>query len=184
MKKLNSQCLTALFALFLSCNLVAQENQANIGTPDRSEDSLIVIKPEEKIADLRLIIPPEGFESTERFNGYLHTMAGSGIIMTMIDNVNYIKLDEAMTEEFFASEKLTFIKKESFTSDNGISGIHYKSTFNSEGKLFIRYLVFAGDLNKTLWLNITYPFEMNGLLEAEILKSIQSITLNPTRDEN
>jgi hypothetical protein len=168
----------------VSFNLSAQENQSNTGKQHESKDSLIVIKPEEKLADLGFIIPPEGFESTDLFNGYLHAMAGCGIIMTMIDNVNYIKMDEGMTEEFFVSEKLEFIKKDSFTSDNGISGIHYKSTFVIEEQSFVRYLVFAGDLNKTLWLNITYPSKLEAIMEPEILKSIQSITLNPTRDEN
>jgi hypothetical protein len=130
-----------------------------------------------------LITPPEGFEPTDLFNGYMHSQASSGIIMTMIENANYIKLSEGMTEEFFRKNDLEFISKKDFVSDNGINGVQYKFSFVTSEIPFIRYMVYAGDLNNTLWLNITYPAKLEGLVEGEILNAIQSIKLKVEQDE-
>lgn len=180
MKKIRPTSIIALIAMFFSFASIAQEDFANA---EQSDDSLIVVLPIESKADLDLIVPPEGFEPTNKFNGYLHAQAGTGIIMTMIENANYIKISEGMTEAFFRANQLTLIESKDFTSDNLVTGKYYKCSFMTGENPFIRYIVFAGDLNKTLWLNITYPSEVEGLVEPEILKSIQTITLKPTRDE-
>ncbi|MDG1429084.1 MAG: hypothetical protein P8M19_06130 [Crocinitomicaceae bacterium] len=180
MKKNNPTPIFALLALLLSFASVAQE------TPVRGEeekDSLVVVKPVESKADLNLIIAPEGFEPTDKFNGYLHAQASSGIIMTMIENANYFKIAEGMTDDFFRANKLTLVNKKEFTSDNSVTGVQYKCSFITNDTPFIRYIVFAGDLNKTLWLNITYPSEIETIVEPEIVKSLQTITLKPSRDE-
>ncbi len=148
-----------------------------------NSDSLVVNLPEKIETNLSLITPPEGFEPTDKFNGYIHYEASSGIIMTMIDNANYIKISEGMTDDFFRKNGLTFIEKQSFVSDNGVKGIYYKSSFVTSDVDFIRYMVYAGDLNKTLWLNITYPTKLEELIESDILTTIQSIQLNINQDE-
>ncbi len=148
-----------------------------------TDDSLAVVLPEKATASLNLIIPPEGFEPTDKFNGYLHAQASSGIIMTMVENANYIKISEGMTEEFFAKNSLTFIEKTEFISDNSVNGVYFKCSFVTGDTPFMRYIVYAGDLNKTLWLNITYPTKLEHLVEQELIKSIQSITLKDSRDE-
>ena len=99
--------------------------------------------------------------------------------MTQINNANYLKIAEGMDDSFYAKNNLNFISKESFTSENGVKGISYKFWFELKGDRFVRYMVYAGDLSTTLWLNITYPEMLQELVEMEILKSINTINLNP-----
>lgn len=184
MKMINSAPILGLVMLLSSFSLFAQEDLTKVSSTDeRIEDSLTVVVPESGSANLKLIIPPEGFEPTDKFNGYLHPDASSGIIMTMIENSNYIKIDEGMTEAFYNKNSLVFIEKNDFISDNGIHGIYYKCSFVINETPFVRYIVYAGDLNKTLWLNITYPTKLEHLVEGELLKCIQTISLKADRDE-
>ncbi|MFT5858393.1 MAG: hypothetical protein ACI865_000480 [Flavobacteriaceae bacterium] len=180
MKTISLTTIIALVAIFFSFVSAAQEEPVST---EQSDDSLIFVLPQESNAELTLIVPPEGFEPTDKFNGYLHVQASSGIIMTMIENANHVKMDEGMTDDFFKANQLTLIERKDIKSDNLVSGTLYKCSFTTGETPFIRYIVFAGDLNKTLILHITYPSKIEGLVEPEILKSIQSITLNPTRDE-
>lgn len=180
----NSAMLLGLLMLFFSFSLIAQEDSnTESSNVEHNDDSLAVILPEKVVTSLSLIIPPEGFKPTDKFNGYLHSEASSGIIMTMIENANYLKISEGMTDEFFAKNSLTFVEKQDFVSDNQVHGVYYKFTFVTSDTPFTRYMVYAGDLNKTLWLNITYPTKLEHLIENELLKSIQSITLKADRDE-
>ena len=103
--------------------------------------------------------------------------------MTLIQDVNFLKIDEGMTPEFYAQNQLNFISKSDFISDKGVKGKYYKLSFELKGDKFIRYMVYAGDLKQTLWLNVTYPQSLETLLEEEILKCFQTINLNPTSDE-
>jgi len=146
-------------------------------------DSIKYVVPETKYIDLSVLTPPEGFVVAEEFNGYIHYQAGAAIILTLIEHVNYIKLSEGMTEEFFKENGLTKISENAVALDNGTKGIKYKFSFEIDEMEFVRYMVYVGDLNKTLWLNITYPKQLEELVEGEILKSLQTINLNTTRDE-
>lgn len=130
-----------------------------------------------------MITAPAGFEVSKSFNGYIHFQNGCAIYMTMIENANYLRLNEGMTEDFYTKNKLTKISETEFVSDNGVKGIYYKCKFTLDEMDFTRYIVYAGDLNNTLWLNVTYPVLVEGLMEDEILKTIQTINLNPVADE-
>lgn len=145
----------------------------------QQDDSLKVIIPETVMADLNMITPPPTFKSSDAFNGYISIQNSSAIIMTQINNANYLKIAEGMNDTFYAANKLNFVSKESFTSENGVKGVYFKLWFEMEGNKYVRYMVYAGDLTTTLWLNITYPQVMEELVEMEIIKSINTITLNP-----
>jgi len=178
---MKTQLLSAAAMLVFAFTTNAQTESSNPQVT--RDDSLVVQVPESIGADLSLITPPEGFVPTDKFNGYIHLEASSGIILTLIDNANYIKISEGMTDEFFRKNNLTFIEKQSFESDNGVKGIYYKCSFLTGETPFIRYIVYAGDLNRTLWLNITYPTKLEELIESEILKTIQTIQINATKND-
>ncbi len=169
-------CIVGIFLLDFALFAQNEQHTAN-------EDSLKVVVPEQSLADIHMLTPPEGFEVSDRFNGYIYTKMASAIMMTMIENTTYLMIEQGMTPEFFAANQLLLIDKRSFQSDYGVKGIIYKATFVLSGKDFVRYFVYAGDLNRTLWLAITYPKMGEELLDSEILKSIQSITFNPTTNE-
>lgn len=173
--------LVFVFSLLLSAFTFGQVDSLN--KVNSQEDSLIVIVPEISDAPLNLLTPPEGFEVSGGFNGYIHFGTSSAIIMTLIEKVNYMKLVEGMTDEYWERNKLTLVSEEEVKTDHGYIGKSYKLTFVLEEREFIRYMVYVGDLNNTLWLNITYPKLAEELVEPEILKCIQSVNLNPEDHE-
>lgn len=175
------QSISLVIFLFFVTNLVAQNN--NTAAEVSNDDTLRYLVPKQAIADLSLLTPPSGFVVSDAFNGYICYPVSSAIIMTMIENTTYNILSDGMTEEFFAKNNLTYISDSKFLSENKISGKYFKLSFQLEGDEYIRYVVFAGNLEKTLWLNITYPKKVEDLVENEILKSIQSITLTPVQNE-
>ncbi len=163
--------------LFVSAVTFAQEGHED------NDDSLKVVVPSQENADLNMLVPPQSFVVSEAFNGYISFQTSSAIIMTMINDAVYVKIAEGMTEEFYAQNKLTYISDSKIETDHGFKGRMFKLTFELEGDQWIRYMVYIGDLENTLWLNITYPKLVEELVEEEILKSIQSVNLNPSTDE-
>ncbi|PWH86633.1 hypothetical protein [Brumimicrobium oceani] len=161
--------LLILLALIISSLSSAQTDDEKL---DRKE-------PESVSANLEMIVPPETFVPSDAFNGYISIENASAIIMTQINNVNYKRVSEGMDEEFYELNQLNFISKESFVSDYKVNGVIYKLWFELKGDRYIRYMVYAGDLSKTLWLNITYPEMLQEIIEMEVLKSINTINLNP-----
>lgn len=167
-----------LFMLFLTTiHLFAQDS-----TLVNPRDTIFV-EPHTINADLSLIQPPEGFVVSEAFNGYIHYQMATAIIMTMIENANYVNIEKGMTQSFYDEKGLTFISKEKITTTSGLKGLSYKLSFTLKETEFIRYMVYVGDLNNTLWLNITYPKMADELLTDVIMKVIQSAQLTPRKDE-
>jgi len=80
-----------------------------------------------------------------------------------------------MTPEFFTMNGLTLVEEKEFTSDYNVSGRYYKADFIIDKLPHVRYMIFSGDINNTLWLNITYPQMFEPLIEKEISGIIQSI---------
>lgn len=147
------------------------------------EEEMQYVEPESSSADLNMITPPDGFEPSDQFNGYIHFKTGTAIIMTLIKDATYLMIAKGMTEDFYEANKLTLISESKVITDNGTKGLDYKFSFVLQGVDFIRHMVYVGDLNQTLWLAITYPKMAEELVEDEILKSIQSINLNTVDDE-
>ncbi len=150
---------------------------------DHPVSDTVYVEPSTHNADLSLIVPPEGFVVSPAFNGYIHYQMATAIIMTYIENANYINIDKGMTPEFYRANQLNFISKEKVVTDNGTKGYSYKFDFILEETEFIRYMVYIGDMNNTLWLSITYPKMADELLEDEIAKVIQSAQLKPRKNE-
>jgi hypothetical protein len=163
--------------LFCTFSVSAQNDGIN---PEGEVDTVVII-PTHSDANLSMLIAPEGFEISEAFNGYIHYQLGAAIIMTFIENVNFVKLTDGMNEEFYNKNGLTFISQTSITTDNGTEGQLYKFSFVIDEKDFIRYMVYIGDINNTLWMSITYPQKAEVLAEDAILKSLQTVTLNTVK---
>lgn len=165
--------------LFVLCHVNSDAQNDTVNSNHSHKDSVTVVVPKQALADLKMLTPPEGFVVADKFNGYIHYQASAAIIMTMLENVNFIDIDKGMTNEFFQKNQLVFIEKKEMVSASGTKGLIYKFSFVLSGKEFIRYFVYAGDLNRTLWLAITYPRQYDTLLDANILQCTQTITLNP-----
>lgn len=176
MKRLFNGHVLLLMLLFTGFSVSSQEERENQNNQD---DSLEVIVPTQEYANLKMLTPPEGFEISDAFNGYLSLQTSSGIIMTMIRNAVYLRIAEGMNDEFYAKNQLTYISDTTIVTDAGYKGRVYKLKYTQKDNEFIRYMVYIGDLKDTLWLNITYPKMMEELVEDEILRSLKSVTLKP-----
>ena len=130
-------------------------------------------------APINCIVPPAGFNVSDAFNGYISMPNSSAIIMMQINNANYLKIAEGMNEEYCRENNFQFISSTDITSDHGVKGKMFKLGFMLEGDEWVRYMIFAGDLQKTIWLNVTYPRKLEELIEGEILKCVKTINLNP-----
>ena len=180
MKLVLLKLFTLSLLLFIGVSCFAQEERTG---NDTRKDSLEVVVPTSSHADIKMLVPPVSFEpETERFNGYFSHTTGAAIVMTMINNVNYLNLAKGMTEEWFANNGFTLLEEKSIVTDSGYKGRSYKCSYvhpeNKEVEM-IRYQVYIGDLQNTLWLSITYSPLMEELLEDEILKSFQTVNLKP-----
>jgi hypothetical protein len=69
------------------------------------------------------------------------------------------------------------VLEKDFTSELGIPGKYFKSTFTTSEVLHVRYMVFCGDMNHTLWLSITFPQMFEAVVEPEILAIVKSIKM-------
>lgn len=150
-----------------------------IFSQDKEIDSTqIYAEPEVVSAQLSFYTPPEGFVPSTDFEGYINVNIGGAVLMYVIDNIPYSILKASMTDEFYVENKLERISESPLKISDNIQGIVYKCSFETQGHNFIRMIVYAGDLTKTLWLNVTYPEIMDEQLYAAMMRSFQSINLS------
>lgn len=148
----------------------------------RVEPTYVV--PESIDVDVSMVTPPEGFVASDAFAGYIHYQTGSAISIIMIDNVNYLKLAEGMNNDFYKDNSLSFISESKITTDDGTRGMLYKLSFVIDTNEFVRYMAYVGDLNKTLWLSITYPLMVEELVEQDLIKSVLSVNFVTKKEED
>ncbi len=169
--------ILTLSMLFLTLQFFAQDS-----TYINQKDT-VYVTPKTSLAELSLIVPPKGFVVSEDFNGYINYQMGAAIIMTLIEGTNYINISKGMTDEFYKANQLNFISQEKVETKSGLKGLSYKLYFTLQDTDFIRYMIYVGDLNNVLWLNVTYPKMGDELLSPEIDNIIQSAQLIPRQDE-
>jgi hypothetical protein len=170
--------MTLLLCLLMGVNSFAQVEEPD---PDSPMGEWIV--PTTEDAPLSMLTPPPTFEPAPGFNGYLSAKTSSAIIMILIKDANYISILEGITEEYFAENQLELISREEIQTSYGYNGVNFKLRFTLDNTEFVRYMTFIGDIEKTLWLNSTYPKMLEHLVEDNILKSIKSANLYPQTNE-
>lgn len=124
--------------------------------------------PATKNANINAITPPIGFDTTSAFNGYLSMQNSAAIMMLQLDNSNYIRIVEAIDQDYMDRNKLILKSKEDIVTRSGSKGKGLTFSFELNGNTFIRKMVFIGNTKKTLWLNITYPMDLEELLSGPI----------------
>lgn len=163
--------VAVLVLTFVGLNSYSQKDTLGL-KPDTS-----YAIPQTVDANLAVMKAPEGFVVSELYNGYIHYQAAASILLTFISDVNYIKISEGMTQEYFDSNKLVFVSKRELLSESGTRGICYKFTFMLDGIEFTRQMAFSGDLNNTLWVNATYPSKYNDLLDSDFDNALNTIDI-------
>jgi len=133
--------------------------------------------PATKNANINVITPPIGFDTTSAFNGYLSIQNSAAIMMLQLDNSNYIRIAEAIDQDYMDRNKLILKSKEDIVTRSGSKGKGLTFSFELNGNTFIRKMVFIGNTKKTLWLNITYPMDLEELLSGPINSSIATANI-------
>lgn len=141
------------------------------------EDSISYTVPEYSANKIDFVKPPEGFDTTSLFNGYYCQNTSSSMVISEIDGTTYLAIKKGMTPEFFAENNLTLISEEPFLSDNAVKGVLYKTSFVIKDIEMYRYILYAGNLSKTIWINTTYPSQFEELMNEEVLRSLQTLKL-------
>tara|TARA_B100000963_G_C22612289_1_gene665471 strand:+ start:673 stop:1176 length:504 start_codon:yes stop_codon:yes gene_type:complete len=134
--------------------------------------------PDTKNANINAIRPPIGFDTTSAFNGYLSMQNSAAIMMLQLENSNYIRIVEAIDQDYMDRNKLRLQQKEDIRTNSGSKGKGLTFTFELNGDTFIRKMIFIGNTKKTLWLNITYPKDLEDLLTGPINESIATANID------
>jgi hypothetical protein len=164
---------TASVVLMFFC--IVNETFAQVS--DAIDSSATYEEPQVIKAELSMLTPPDGFVKSDQFDGYYNPNMGAAIMMSIIDKVPYSILKASMTEEFFTENKLTKISESPLVVSDKMRGVVYKCSFNTQGHDFIRFIIYAGDLTKTLWINVTYSALLDEQLEPEIMNSLKTINI-------
>ena len=159
------------------------QNQENRDANTHDSEASNQATTEIVLADISIIDAPEGFEVSDKINGYVHQSTGTSIVISEIEKVNYINMGKSMSDEYFARNEITLVTKSELRSDYDARGLVYKTTLTSKGIDYTRYFVFTGSTESTIWLSITHPSEYEPLIEGKILKCIQSINLEKSTDD-
>ena len=145
-------------------------------TQPQKVDSVQQIKPSREItANIGYIIPPVGYDTSTYFAGYINFRERSAIIMHEVENATVKQIEEGIPENYFTDNNLVLLKKESFTSKYNTSGVYYQSSFVNKEETFVRTMVYAGNGEHMLILDIVYPRTSMEKLEPGIIECIDSI---------
>ncbi len=120
------------------------------------------------------IIPPEHFIFAEEIPGYIHPGTSASIQIKEIKGTSWPIIDRAMTPEHFKSQGVNFITREEVELKSGLSGVIYTVSFEAKGVPFERIMLFAGDYNKTIWINANYPVMVKKTVIKPIINSLMS----------
>jgi hypothetical protein len=120
------------------------------------------------------IIPPEHFIFAKDIPGYIHPGTSASMQIKEIDGTSWPIIDRTMTAEHFESQGVTFIHREEVELKSGISGVLYTVSFTAKGVPFERIMLFAGDYNKTIWINANYPVMVKKTVIKPIINSLMS----------
>lgn len=142
---------------------------------DPSDSSIAYVTPEVTEKTLFEFTPPEGFKYDSLRSIYLNMNIGAGIQIMQLENTNPVTMYKAVDEEFFRTNNLTLISKDTVKTTTGLLAYLIKSQFKTNNLDYIRYSIICGDLNNSCWMHFTYPKDADVILEDYIKKSVLSI---------
>lgn len=138
-------------------------------------DKFIVPEPGQEILVVGTHVsmyPPEHFLISEQLPGFIHAGTSATIRVSEIEGTSYVMIKSSMTEEHFKKEKFTLIEQKEIITANGQSGVLYRLRFTSRGVDYERLMLFSGDYNNTVCVNVSYPAISHDLLYEKIEESL------------
>lgn len=195
--------ISFLFIFFILGNLCAQTK--NIDTTKiktrklvksrqefkehfKDSNSYLILQPSTLFPQTNVwISPPKNFKPVESIRGFIHLATTTSITCTEIKGYHYSLLANQLSSEYIASQNAVLNNAEDVVTDNGLNGKLFTISFTVPAKdslhkdtPFERLMLFTGDMERTIWLNATYPQSVKRFVSAIVRKSLLSVKLNNT----
>ncbi len=119
--------------------------------------------------------PPEGFVEAEGFIGFLHRNSGVAIQVTEIDSIPFTYVTGGLTESYFKDQGVRLITQEKFKTNEGKHAEMFVVAFQMKEIEFHRIMFFTGDLNQSIWINVTYQEKIEKLIMGDIKESLKTV---------
>lgn len=121
------------------------------------------------------MVPPEGFELSKDFQGFIHLASTSAIQVTDHPGVSPISLKFSFTREVLEPQGITLISQEDVTTNAGAPSTLVLVSFNVEGMNFERYILVTGNHNNMYIINANYPKMTKELIQDEMKKALLTV---------
>jgi hypothetical protein len=82
-----------------------------------------------------------------------------------------------LNADHWATQHVTEVSREDFSTESGMKGILYKLSFVVSDTPMFRYMYITGDISRTLWINATYPAQFDDLIRPFIISSLRTVHL-------
>jgi hypothetical protein len=131
------------------------------------------------------IAPPKNFKPVESVRGFINLVTTTSITCTEINGYHYTKLVENLSAEDIAKQNAVLVSTEDVTTENGMPAKLLTISFTIQGMdsthkdvPFERLMLFTGSLEKTVWLNATYPVAVKRFNNKIVRKSLLSVKID------
>jgi hypothetical protein len=164
---------TILVLLFTFFGLTGAFSQENEGRRPVDTTSMEYIRPVKNFNKFCLTAP-EGFETTDEFNGFVHWNTKSSILVSEVHGRTIVDAEESLNDEYYKSNQVTLVSKTKIKTDFGEDALLYKFSFDLNKDKWFRYSLFIGSLNSVLWINASYLEKYEKVVETEIVNSLKT----------
>lgn len=144
---------------------------SNFGHSLLAQDEGRVSVPGSKIS----MVPPEGFELSQDFQGFIHLASTSAIQVTDRPGVSPVSLKFSFTKEVLEPQGITLISQEDVETNSGVPSTLVLVSFTVDGMDFERYIFITGDHNNMYIINANYPVMTKELIQDEMKKALLTV---------
>ncbi len=114
---------------------------------------------------------PEGFKLATDFPGLVHEGTSTTVMAMEKEGTAFTTVAEAMNRDYFNSQQLTLISKESIERNNH-NGVLFTCAFVVDDVKFERVIYVTGDHNKTKVIIANYPEIAKHALESMVKECV------------
>ncbi len=125
------------------------------------------------------MIPPRGFEKTDRFPGFICLEEGSSIMVTELP-APYAKTMAGFSKRGLQSRGMTLLKREELTI-SGQEGMLLHLSQSARGTQFLKWITVVGDSRSTTMVTATFPQTMKKALSEKLRTSVLSVRIGAGR---
>lgn len=133
------------------------------------------VKPQQKKANIKCIIPPSGFDTLSLINGYYHRIFGASIILTTVDGRSVEDAENGLNSAQLKSMEMELVSKSTMKLNDGREMLLFKTKYDFKETKWGRLQGFVGEDNSVLWVVVSYPLEYQDKLEGILLKSLRTL---------